>query len=639
MTRAYNGTILIATPTFLRLYMARCTPEQFASLSLVATGAEPLRPDLIDAFEARFGIRPFEGYGATETSPAIAFNTPPERAPGHSHDLLKEGTVGRPIEEVTVEVRDRESGKVLPVGQEGLIWVNGPNVMLGYLDEPALTAQVVVDGWYDTRDIGFLDDGGFLSITGRASQFSKIGGEMIPHLAHRSGDRRIARAHANAEAPIVAVTAVPDTRKGERIVVHPHPYLDDPGPDRRRLAHRRPAAAVYPLCQTVSSPSICIPVLSTGKVDLGAVRAIALERFAPASRSLPPTEPARCTRGYDFQRPILSRIPANTRASFAGGAMPAPKETYDAIVIGGGHNGLVAAAYLAKSGFHTLVLERYREIGGAAFSQEIEPGFLLSEGSYVLSLMPRSIIDELDAWGGIELIERDPRFFMPFPDGRALTAWEDHDAFIAEIARFSEKDARAYDHYDAFVEKAAEVMDRYILINPPSFAEFAANFKSTEDARIFQKMILGSVAEVAEYFFESAQVQAMACALGLIGTFRGPRDAGTAYVKLYHAMGMATGKRGAWAYVRGAMGSVTQALANAARRFGVEIRTDAEVDQVCVANGRATGVVTNDGEEFHREGRPLERRPGAHLSSSWSTRSTCRRISGAISRRSRSPHR
>lgn len=275
-----------------------------------------------------------------------------------------------------------------------------------------------------------------------------------------------------------------------------------------------------------------------------------------------------------------------------------PNPTYDAIVIGGGHNGLVAAAYLAKAGYHTLVLERYHTVGGAAFSQEIEPGFLLSEGSYVLSLMPRSIIDDLDAWGGIQLIGRDPRFFMPFPDGRALTAWEDHDTFIAEIARFSERDAKAYDHYDTFVEKAATVMDRYILSNPPSFAEFASNFKTADEARIFQKMILGSAAEVAEYFFESEQVQAMACAFGLIGTFRGPRDAGTAYVKLYHAMGNVTGKRGQWAYVKGAMGAVSQAIANSAQRFGAEIITDAEVDQICIANGRATGVVTTDGREF-----------------------------------------
>src|SRR5215213_5177577 len=198
------------------------------------------------------------------------------------------------------------------------------------------------------------------------------------------------------------------------------------------------------------------------------------------------------------------------------------RNTYDVIVVGGGHNGLVAACYLARAGFSVCILERYREVGGAAFTQEIHPGFLLSEGSYVLSLMPRKILEE--------------------------------------IAKFSKKDAENYPRYDAFVEKASAVMDKFILRNPPSFAEFAAEFGTPEEARIFQKMILGSAADVAEYFFESEQMQAVACAFGLIGTFRGPRDAGTAYVKLYHSMGMATGKRGQWAYVKGAMGAVTQAL-------------------------------------------------------------------------------
>ena len=278
-------------------------------------------------------------------------------------------------------------------------------------------------------------------------------------------------------------------------------------------------------------------------------------------------------------------------------------ESYDAIVIGGGHNGLVAACYLAKGGFRVCVLERYKTVGGAAITEEIDPerapGWRLSIGSYVLSLLPRSILDDLGAWAhGIELIGRDPRFFMPFPDGRSLVAWEEEDRFLAEIAKFSKKDAQNYPRYDAFVEKAAQVMDRFVLRRPPSFAEFAAEFRTAEDARVFQKMILGSAADVAEYFFESEQMQAVACAFGLIGTFRGPRDAGTAYVKLYHSMGNVTGKRGQWAYVRGAMGSVTQALAGVAGGLGVEIRKNCEVREVCVANGRATGVATTDGREF-----------------------------------------
>src|SRR5579884_2056827 len=190
---------------------------------------------------------------------------------------------------------------------------------------------------------------------------------------------------------------------------------------------------------------------------------------------------------------------------------------YDAVIIGGGHNGLVAACYLAKAGLSVCVLERYHTVGGAAISEEIAPGYTLSIGSYVLSLFPRQILDELDAWRhGIELIGRNPRFFMPFPDGRSIIAWEDEDRFLEEIAKFSKKDAANYPRYDAFVEQAAQVMDKFILRNPPSWAEFAAEFRTPDEARVFQKMILGSAADIAEYFFESEQMQAVAVAFGLI---------------------------------------------------------------------------------------------------------------------------
>lgn len=277
VTRTYNGTILVATPTFLRLYMARCTPEQFASLTLVATGAEPLHRDLIDAFEARFGLRPFEGYGATETSPVVTFNTPPERAPGHTSEFLKEGSVGRAIEQVTIEIRDRESGRVLPPGEEGLVWVTGPNVMLGYLNDPEWTNRVIVDGWYNTNDIGMLDQEGFLTITGRASQFSKIAGETVPHLLVERAIAQLVGA-GEYDAPVVAVTAVPDTRKGERIVVV-HTALPISGREIGAGLHAAGIPALF-----IPSPDSYIqvdeiPVLPTGKVDLGAMRAIARERF------------------------------------------------------------------------------------------------------------------------------------------------------------------------------------------------------------------------------------------------------------------------------------------------------------------------------------------------------------------------
>ncbi len=280
-----------------------------------------------------------------------------------------------------------------------------------------------------------------------------------------------------------------------------------------------------------------------------------------------------------------------------------PRNHYDAVILGGGHNGLVAACYLARAGFSVCVLERYGEVGGAAISEEIAgaPGHVASTGSYVLSLAPPKILNELDVWRhGVELIPRNPRSFSPLPGGDdGIVFWEEQDKLLAEIARFSPKDAAAYPHYDALIERACEIMDRFILRRPPSFAEFAAAFDRPGDERVFRFMILGSAADLAEYFFESEIMQGSACALGLIGTFRGPRDAGTGYVKLYHSMGMATGKRGAWAYVRGAMGSVTQALAAVARELGVDIRTGKEVEQICVRDGRATGVATTDGEEFH----------------------------------------
>src|SRR4051794_13896542 len=280
------------------------------------------------------------------------------------------------------------------------------------------------------------------------------------------------------------------------------------------------------------------------------------------------------------------------RPAKAKGSFMSDRARYDAVIIGGGHNGLVAACYLAGGGLKPLVLERYSEVGGAAISEETFPGYKISTGSYVLSLAPRKIFDELGAWSeGIELIERNPRFFAPFPDGSSLTYWLDDEEWMKQVRRISPKDAEAWWHYDDFVERACTVMDKYILRRPPSWAEVAANFKTPEDALIFQKFYLGSAADIAEYFFDSEQMRAIVSASGLIGTFRGPRDAGTGYVKLYHSMGMVTGLRGAWAYVRGAMGSVTQALARVAKKRGVVIRTGAEVAQIRVENGRATGVI------------------------------------------------
>ena len=280
-------------------------------------------------------------------------------------------------------------------------------------------------------------------------------------------------------------------------------------------------------------------------------------------------------------------------------------DPFDAIVIGGGHNGLTAAAYLAHAGRSVCVLERYHLVGGAAVTEELEgaPGFRVSTGSYVLSLMPQRLIADLDLHAhGLQFIPRDPHHFLPLPDGRSIALWRDPQRRYAELAAFSPRDAERWAAYDAFIERASRVMDRFILRAPPSWSEVAAAFEqegTSDYAAAFQLAMLGSSADIAERFFESAPIQALVADLGITGTFRGPRDAGTGYVHLYHAMGLATGVRGVWTFVRGGMGSVSGAIASAARAAGAEIRTATPVERVLVRDGRAYGVVTARGEELH----------------------------------------
>ena len=229
--------------------------------------------------------------------------------------------------------------------------------------------------------------------------------------------------------------------------------------------------------------------------------------------------------------------------------------------------------------------------------------------------MPRRILDELDLWSaGLQYLARDPRIFVPFPDGTSLTWWGDPARLHAELAKISKRDADRFADYEAFIERAASVMDRFILRNPPSWAEVAAEFRSPADLAVFQKCFLGSAADIAEHFFESEKLQAVVAATGIIGTFRGPRDPGTGYVKLYHSMGMATGNRGAWTYVKGAMGAVTQALYRVATARGAVIRTGAEV-QRGPGPRRARDRRRPGGRRGDRRAhRALECRSGPHLS-------------------------
>jgi len=218
IVREYQVTVLLATATFLQIYLRGVAPEDFGSLTLIVTGAEKLPEALAAAFEERFGIRPFEGYGCTECSPAVAVNTWDYRAAGFYQVGGKHGKIGQPVPGMCVRITDAEnpwSGKILPPGESGMLLMRGPNIMLGYLNQPEKTADVLRDGWYCTGDVAKLDEDGFLQITGRLSRFSKIGGEMVPHLKI---EEKLAELAGASELTFVVV-GVPDEKKGERLIV------------------------------------------------------------------------------------------------------------------------------------------------------------------------------------------------------------------------------------------------------------------------------------------------------------------------------------------------------------------------------------------------------------------------------------
>jgi acyl-[acyl-carrier-protein]-phospholipid O-acyltransferase/long-chain-fatty-acid--[acyl-carrier-protein] ligase len=274
LAREHAATILVATPTFLRSYLRRCEKEDFASLEVLITGAEKLPLELADAFEEKYGVRPYEGYGTTELSPVVSLNSPPSRTIAGGTRGYRDGTVGQAIPGVVVKTVHLESGADLGPNQEGMLWVKGPNVMKGYLDQPEKTAEVLRDGWYITGDVAVIDRDGFIRITGRQSRFSKIGGEMVPHLRIEEAIGEMIGA-ADEHIALV-VTAVPDVRKGERLVVL-HTGLSKP-PDEicRELAGKGLPAIWIPSPDSFRQVE-SIPVLGTGKLDLKRVRDLASE--------------------------------------------------------------------------------------------------------------------------------------------------------------------------------------------------------------------------------------------------------------------------------------------------------------------------------------------------------------------------
>ncbi len=278
LAEKYQATVLLATPTFLRTYLRRIEPNQFQSLEVVVLGAEKMPLDLAAEFEDKYGVRPVEGYGTTELSPVVAVNIPPSRASGPVEAGWREGSVGKPIPGVEVRAVSIETDEPLPPGETGLIEVRGPNVMKGYFNRPDLTAEVMHDEWYRTGDVGYVDQDGFVYITGRLSRFSKIGGEMVPHIQIEEAISKIVASDEEGKLR-VAVTAVPDRRRGERLVVL-HTGLPCPPAEIIQKLSEMGLPKLYLPDEDAFLQVDEIPVLGSGKLDLRRIRDLAREHFS-----------------------------------------------------------------------------------------------------------------------------------------------------------------------------------------------------------------------------------------------------------------------------------------------------------------------------------------------------------------------
>jgi len=283
---------------------------------------------------------------------------------------------------------------------------------------------------------------------------------------------------------------------------------------------------------------------------------------------------------------------------------------YDAVIIGGGHNGLVAAAYLARAGLRTVVLERRPVLGGAAVTEEVFPGFRFSVASYVVSLLRPEIIRDLDlARHGFEILPLDGTF-TPLHDDH-LWRTNDHGRTLRELRRWSAEDAEAYEEYGHLMVDMARFIKPVLSLVPPDpgridVREWLPLLRLLQDFRdlpsrhqgTFVQLMTMSAVDFLSQWFDTDPLIATMAASGIIGTFQGIRSPGTAYVLLHHYMGEIDGSFRAWGIPRGGTGGVSEAIASAARALGAEIRTDAPVARIQTRNGRATGVVLGSGEEI-----------------------------------------
>ncbi len=293
--------------------------------------------------------------------------------------------------------------------------------------------------------------------------------------------------------------------------------------------------------------------------------------------------------------------------------MPPRRKSYDAIVIGAGHNGLTAAAYLSGAGFSTLVVERREIVGGCCVTEEIAPGCRASTTSYVASMLRPTIIRDLELGAhGLKMVACDPGLLVPFPDGHVVPWWADRDRAIAEFRKLSPRDAETFVHMDDRLKKLARYLQPFFLEPPPDptlrgaggwfeMLRVGKRFRGMrgEEAAQLVSFLTGSLGDFLDRHYESEKMKTMFLANNVYGKHGGPYDAGSALGLLFHLLSGGDGEiQGFYGHVIGGMGAITQALASACRKLGAEILTSAPVAKVDVRDGRARGVLLEDGTEI-----------------------------------------
>ena len=292
----------------------------------------------------------------------------------------------------------------------------------------------------------------------------------------------------------------------------------------------------------------------------------------------------------------------------------ATSSKYDAIIIGAGHNALVAAAYLARAGRKVLVLERRGVVGGCVVTEEIWPGFKVSTASYVNSLFRPEIIRDLELKRhGFVMLPRSPSSFTPLPDGRYLLMGPDKEMTRREVSKFSKRDAENLPKFEAMLERIAGFLEPMLMQTPPNpwslaprnlaeIAKIAWNFRKLgTDAKQAIEILTGAANPILDRWFESEEVKTTISTDAIIGAFATPSMPGTAYVLFHHVMGECDGVRGVWGYVRGGMGALSNAIASAAKERSAEIKVNAPVARILVNAGRAVGVALADGSEYRAD--------------------------------------